>query len=300
MPAFDDQTGSTTTAPLDVPTALPDPCAAYSTWNATYRDNLIGIPLQAYGTAAVCTGVVTDKLAATDMLVVRHLDTCAVGETGCAAEVADKLYMQVARCSTENRELRHGPLWHRHFRPHHAQLHDPRREAEIFSHIYYVRDYAVTAVDGIPTLMRSEFDSTAVGSAPAHQAAVPLVEGIDGFRVEFGIDSLSRTGAAVNYANPIVWDDPDTKTTSSNRGDRCRTAPMCTAIHAPPAQLMNATSAKIYVLARSREPTQGYVDTKTYTLGSGTALGPYNDSFKRHVYTTTIRLPNVAGRRERP
>ena len=46
-----------------------------------------------------------------------------------------------------------------------------------------------------------------------------LDKGIDGFRVEFGIDSLSRTGAAVNYANPIVWDDPDTKTTASNRGD---------------------------------------------------------------------------------
>jgi type IV pilus assembly protein PilW len=63
---------------------------------------------------------------------------------------------------------------------------------------------------------------------------------------------------------------------------------------------MNATSARIYVLARSREPTQGYVDTKTYGLGAGTTLGPFNDDYKRHVYTTTVRLPNIAGRRERP
>ena len=148
--------------------------------------------------------------------------------------------------------------------------------------------------------MRSEFDSTAVGCAPAHQAAVPLVEGIDGFRVEFGIDSLSRTGAAVNYANPIVWDDPDTKTTATNRGDAM---PDGAYVHCDPCtadQLMNATSARIYVLARSREPTQGYVDTKTYTLGSGDCARPYDDGFKRHVYTTTMRLPNVAGRRERP
>ena len=140
VPAFDDQTGSTTTAPTDVPTALPDPCAAYGTWDAAYRNNLIGIPMQAYDTAAVCTGVVTDKLADTDMLVVRHLDTCAVGETGCEAETADKLYMQVAPVQYGDRDLRHGPLGHRHFRPHHAQLHDSRGEAEVcFPHLLCAR-----------------------------------------------------------------------------------------------------------------------------------------------------------------
>ncbi len=45
----------------------------------------------------------------------------------------------------------------------------------------------MTADDGIPTLVRSEFD-LADGTL-AHQAAVPLIEGIEGFRVEFGIDN---------------------------------------------------------------------------------------------------------------
>ncbi len=56
--------------------------------------------------------------------------------------------------------------------------------------------------------------------------------------------------------------------------------------HAVPCtvdQLSNVTAVKIYVLVRSREPTPGYTDTKTYTLG-GTTLGPFNDEFKRHVY----------------
>ena len=53
-------------------------------------------------------------------------------------------------------------------------------------------------------------------------------------------------------------------------------------------------------VARSREETQGYVDTKTYELGTAGTAGPFNDGFKRHVYSATIRLPNVAGRRERP
>ena len=63
---------------------------------------------------------------------------------------------------------------------------------------------------------------------------------------------------------------------------------------------MNVTSARIYVLARSREASPNYTDTKTYTLGSAGAVGPFNDNFKRHVFTTTVRLTNVAGRRVTP
>jgi type IV pilus assembly protein PilW len=105
----------------------------------------------------------------------------------------------------------------------------------------------------------------------------------------------------VNYAAPVDWEDPDDHTRATNRGDgvperyiRCDFDDPCTA-----GDLTNVTSVRIHVLARSREPTRGYTDTKTYDLG-GTAFGPFNDEFKRHVYTTTIRLPNVAGRRERP
>jgi type IV pilus assembly protein PilW len=29
-------------------------------------------------------------------------------------------------------------------------------------------------------------------------------------------------------------------------------------------------------------------------------MGPFNDGFKRHVYVSTLRLPNVAGRRQTP
>jgi type IV pilus assembly protein PilW len=97
---------------------------------------------------------------------------------------------------------------------------------------------------------------------------------------------------------------------AENRGDgipdgdfvRCDSLTPCEAFDATNAvpDLVNVTAVRIYVLARSREPTPGYVDTKTYTLGSAPAIGPFDDGFKRHVYTTTVRLPNVSGRRERP
>jgi type IV pilus assembly protein PilW len=302
VPAFDDQTSAA--VPADVPTAVPDPCAAYGTWDGTYINNILGVPVQAYETPAVCTAIVTDQQANTDVLVVRHADTCFAGETGCEADTTDKLYIQASQCNTESATpyrfgLTDTETFDRHNRDC-TTLSDKRR---FVSNLYYVRDYAVTAGDGIPTLMRATFDSPAAGSPPAFQAAIPLIEGIDGMSVEFGVDDVSVTGDPVDYSTAIDWEDPDARTRATNRGDgipdgayvRCTNLSPCTV-----EQLMNTTSVRIYVLARSREPTRGYVDTKTYTLGNGPVLGPYNDAFKRHVYSTTVRLPNIAGRRLRP
>jgi type IV pilus assembly protein PilW len=168
------------------------------------------------------------------------------------------------------------------------------------STIYYVRDHAEAPGDGIPTLMRSEFDLAA--GVLSHQPAVPLIEGINGFRVEFGVDDLSETGAAVDYTTAVDWVDPDTRTSSTNRGDgvpddafiHCTTAVPCAV-----GDLANITAVRLYVLARGLEPSQGFEDTKTYTLGD-TVLGPFNDAFQRHLFVTTIRLPNVLGRRITP
>jgi len=174
---------------------------------------------------------------------------------------------------------------------------------KFISSIYYISD-----VNGIPTLMRSSFDGT------AHQAAVPLIEGIEGFRVEFGIDSTGDVNPAtglptvVDYTKPLEWVDSLTRDTPLNRGDgipdeyvRCTTTSPCTAI-APTgtaAQLPNVVAVKLYVLARNRDITVGYTDNKTYALGE-TTLGPFGDHYKRHVFSTTVRLTNVSARRETP
>ena len=176
----------------------------------------------------------------------------------------------------------------------------PAEQRRFMSTIYYVRDYAEAPGDGIPTLMRSQFDLA--GGVLAHQPAVPLIEGINGFRVEFGIDDLSETGGAVDYTAALDWVDPDTRTSATNRGDgvpddafvHCTTAVPCAV-----GDLTNVTAVRLYVLARSREPSQGHEDTKTYALGDA-VLGPFNDAFQRHLFVTTIRLPNVLGRRITP
>ena len=310
VPKFDDLTN--TAVPSDVPSAVPDPCLALSSWDATYKNNLIGIPLQAYEipavvpspTLSVCatapTNIVRDPQPSTDVLVVRHAETCAAGvDAGCAAPVTGAAYFQEARCTTTtspNYTATVSVLGTDTFTLRKRDCTTLADTYKFLSDLYYVRNYAVTPGDGIPTLMRSQLDGT------AHAAADALIEGIQGFRVEFGIDNVSDSGAAVNFAQAIVWANTSNLTSPTNRGDgspdgafvHCTTASPCTA-----AQLMNVVAARIYVLVRSESKTPGYTDDKTYTLGS-TTLGPFNDGYKRHLFTQTVRVINVSSRRETP
>lgn len=366
VPQFDDLTFSG--MPTDVPGAVPNPCDGYASWNAAYKNQLVGIPVQAYGAtppSGCTTNFATNKKGSTDVLVVRHAEVCLPGVGNCEADNASNVYFQSPLCEAEisayaqaatstsitlastasatdgfyngsyisiiagtgtgqtqlitayngTTKVATVSSWtttpditskytfgsgyvlatsgHVFHKRDCATLADKRK---FVSNIYYIRDYAVTAGDGIPTLMRAAFDGT------AHLAAVPLIEGIDGFSVQLGIDSLSKTGAAVAPTAAIVWVDPATKVTPTNRGDgisdgafvACTDLLPCTA-----AQLMNVVAVKVYVLARAKETSPGYTDTKTYTLGS-TSLGPFNDGFKRHVFSSTVRLTNVSGRRETP
>ena len=311
VPVFDDQNSIAVPAPdTERPTAVPNPCLAYNpaNWNAAYVTNLIGVPVQAYDddsapSLATCvTGaldVIDNHQAGTDVLVVRHVDrthVCTiVGEVGCDADDAGNLYMQPGLCDSDTTPYVFGTSGYTVMHKINCTAQAERRK--FVSNIYYVRDYAVTVGDGIPTLVRSEFD---LSGTLKHQAPVALVEGIQAFRIEFGVDDLSKTGDDVIYTK-IDWLDPLDRTTPTNRGDGVpdgdyiRCSPDCAL-----DDLMNVTSAKIYILARSREASPSYTDTKTYTLGSAGTAGPFNDNFKRHVFTTTVRLPNIAGRRMSP
>ncbi len=312
VPEFDNMT--LTAVPTDAPTAVPDLCLAYTVanWNAAYKTNLIGIPVQGYGAVPTaptdCSGLLDSKQDDTDLLVVRHAETCVADEVGCEAYTAGKLYFQSSLCQPpvltpmvpdtltyilgttgfDSANLRKKDC---------ATLVTEKRK--FISSIYYIRDYANTAGDGIPTLVRSQFDLS--GGSLGHQPPLPLIAGIEGFRVEFGIDNVSDSGAAVNYTAAVTWADTTNLTSPTNRGDgipdsfiSCTTAAPCTV-----AQLSNVVAVKLYVLARNLETTQGYTDTKTYSLGT-TTLGPFNNNYKRHVFSSTVRLINVSGRRETP
>jgi Tfp pilus assembly protein PilW len=199
---------------------------------------------------------------------------------------------------------------------------------KLVTHLYYVRKYSSSSGDGLPTLVRRKF--RVVGSTPTLDAVEPLVEGVEGFRVEFGLDNVSKSGAALTttgFDSAVTWASSTTRVTPTNRGDgnpdsfgQCTgsdhtfsgtTVPAytCTAF-----DLMNAVVARIYVLSRAPTTTPDHTDSRTYALGkvsndissaaptisSTFVLGPYGDHYKRHVYSTTVRLTNVSMRREVP
>lgn len=126
----------------------------------------------------------------------------------------------------------------------------------------------------IPTLKRLE-----MGAAGAF-SIVSMVEGIQAIRVEYGLDTIP-TAADINTG--LIGDgitDSYTNTPSV-------------------ADMGNTIAARIYVLARNTAPTTGYIDDKTYTMGTFTTTAT-GDSYKRHVYGAETRIVNPAGRKEIP
>jgi type IV pilus assembly protein PilW len=359
VPKFDDTT-YTAAAPGDAPTDYaatlpnpPDPCLAYANWAGTagYAIALTGIPVQAYDASPssncstlLGTDIAASKQANTDVLVVRHADNCLPGVGSCDADTlanaVPKVYFQASFCAVETENT---PPYRFVLSNTPADFTLKKRgctgtppgtvgtaaeRRKYVSNMYFVRNYAVNAGDGIPTLMRSTFGIKADGTAPAYETPASVVEGVQGFAVEIGIDAVARCGGAATTA-ALSLVDPTTcavnaataasNTLPVNRGDgvpesfvRCTTASPCTN-----AQLQNATAVKVWILARSRESSPGVTDDKVYCLGSscGTATvtacpagttnaaplyGPFCDGYKRHVFQTTIRLTNVSGRRETP
>jgi prepilin-type N-terminal cleavage/methylation domain-containing protein len=392
VPQFDDL--SFPAAPSDVPTVVPDLCQPYANWNSPYRSALVGIAVQSAEALPAGLGCIAplSQRPGTDVLAVRHVETCVPGEGTCEADVAGRLYFQSSRCkaernagtaltATSNTLTLSGSASGANGRyvgltirtvsgvgaaqtnsvaayngsTHVATLSVPwvtmpdstttygfeyvlgtsvfplyQRDCvgtgspatlpitagtaaakRLFvSNIYYIHDFPHPDRPGetIPTLVRSQFG--VAGGLLAHQAPVALIEGIEAFRVELGIDNVSDSGDAVDYTDAIDWADAD-KTSPTNRGDgepdefiRCTTATPCTA-----AQLTNVVAVKLYALVRSRDATPGHTDDRTYCLGgydsdgscpAANTIAAANDSYKRHVFTTSVRLTNVSGRRETP
>ena len=53
---------------------------------------------------------------------------------------------------------------------------------------------------------------------------------------------------------------------------------------------------QVTILARNPVADKDYRNTNTYTMPSGTVLGPYNDGYRRRLITTSVRLRNMGFR----
>lgn len=259
---------------LTPPATIPDPCATAAS------DLTTALPIAVQGndnsTSLTC---LNDVKSNTDVLVVRRVSTCVVGETGCDAMETGAPYIQVTACNTQSGtpfELNTNTGAMSRTRIDCTTAANFRR---YYTHIYFIANND-KAGDGIPTLKRAELGA---GS----WSIVPLVEGIENMQIEYGIDT-----------------DCDGKPDVFNAAPESYVATYSASCTVPTSPVwLNVTSVKVNLLARNTETTKNYTDTKSYALGynannSANTVGPFNDGFKRHTYQSVARINNATGRRQ--
>jgi type IV pilus assembly protein PilW len=273
---------------LTAPASKPDPCAV----DLTTLNSALPLAVQGYYQGASAPTCLSDVKANTAIFVIRRASTCAVGDTGCDALIANAPYLQASSCNSTS-EL--GSTSTNYSTNYYAldttsanltrHLKDCTTLAPM--HQYFTRIYFVAnndkPSDGIPTLKRAELGNAA---SPGGFTIVPLVEGIEDLQIQYGLDNpTSPTGSPT-----VFTPDPDSYNSCSSLS-----TPTCT------AYWQNTVAVKINLLARAPTSTTGYSSSKTYNMGLDSAgnpitRGPYSDSYERHQYETTVRLNNLAGR----
>lgn len=271
---------------LAKPAAVPDPCSTV----ITDIGAAIALPVQGYDNANP-VNCLADVKADTDIIVVRHANTCVAGAADCEPVSEGGPFIQASQCNN-NFELG-SPNVGKHYEVKAGNsgfslhkrdcdttegsgtLADLRR---LRTHIYFVANNSL-AGDGIPTLKRAEVVSK---NGLLSVVIVPLAEGIENMQAEYGIDT-DNDGVA----------DLHTPDVASANG--------CAAADCAVANWSNVVNLKLHLLARTLSPSMTHVDTKSYVLGLDGDGKQYvipaaRDKYKRHVFTSLIGLPNVTGR----
>jgi type IV pilus assembly protein PilW len=296
----------------------PDPCLVpTSPADLTTMETALGMPVQGFRAADLSTranvsattcddkGLLTNAnlRAGSDVLVIRRAHTNVLPPAGPA--VTNEIYIQGTGNQADlqlgnsigtmvaNETADGSPLVLK------THTGNPAPIRKLHVHVYFVAPCSVgsgtTSVNGetisgvctngddsIPTLKRLELREF---SGSTTMTIVPLVEGIEYFKVEYGIDSTPATA-------DITTGLPGDATVDSYA--------------TTPGNWTQVIAAKVYVLARNSTPTAGHVDSKSYLLGTapgvaGTNLvSATNDNYRRHTYTAAVRLMNTSGRREIP
>ena len=127
--------------------------------------------------------------------------------------------------------------------------------------LIFIRNYSDEPGDGVPALCIKRLTTDV--AALAIDDTECLVDGIENFQVEFGLDQTEPPDYAADYYKT----DPT------------------------PEELELAVNAKIYLLVRSLDEVPGYTNDKSYNLGS-TTINPTLDGYYRRAVQTTVVLRN--------
>ncbi len=302
------------TTPPAAAAALPDPC---ETADLVAISEAMAFPVQGYDAPALspltCLGG-ADFVPGTDIVVVRRADTEALDSADTPQQGA--IYLQANSTEAElqlgNDSAPIGLVNKADGTAATILNRDGLTAAPIqryLVHIYFIAPCAMPADGGtsctgaaddggspIPTLKRLEL--TAAGGV-AQMSLVPLVSGVENLQLDFGVDNLP---AAVDPITGLIGDGaPDCEDTDPGSAVNAGVTTGCaTANPGAVEEWVNVVYARAHVLARSYRPENNYADGKTYDLGLGLSAHSPGGNFKRHAYSTAIRLTNLSGRREIP
>lgn len=252
-----------------VPAALPDPCdAAVSELRSGLAFHVQGY--DAPDTASAASAVpscVADARSGSDILVVRR---ASVQQTALAAAVAGTRYIQGSLCENDaSRFVLDSVLANFTLRPLNCAAGTAAPLNRFIQEIYFIANNN-QAGDGIPTLKRVELQDDGTFGDP-----VPLVDGVEFMQLDYGMDNTSD-GVADAWASC----EDNTCDSTWNR----------------------VVAARVHLVVRNTDASQGYSDARTYDLGLGGTYTPTGAAtgFRRNVYVQTIKLVNTATRLEKP
>lgn len=223
---------------------------------------------------APCGGISTDRLASTDVIVVKHVAGTPTAESFVDTDDTDGDGNTTEVITTGGVDLSVGTVYLRTNGTEGTFINDAAAanppgsgygDWRYVPRVYFIRDHFENSGDGIPALCRMDMVGVELGNPETGNANEPqcVVQGVEDFHLAFGIDTGSD-GA------------PDLYTTTPTS-----------------AQMQRVVSARIYLLVRSALEIPGYTNSKTYAFGDAN-LGPFNDGFARRVFSTTVQLRNPA------
>lgn len=253
----------------------PSVCATALTdlgWDKTVpSDPKVPMPimgLTAAQTAPLSTsGCIDPHLAGTAAFAIHRLNTEAVAP---ASMTSSSPHVQTSRCNTD-------PVASpfiisktaADFTLKNYACTDKTGVRRFISRIYYISSCNDCSAggDAIPTLKMAELQGD-------RMVSVPVAEGVENLVVEYGFDA--GAGDTATFRSALNADAT-----------------------AYDGNWANVVAVRVYLLTRTTEKTQGFSDLgKTYVMGQSASVPGDNSGFKRRIYTTTVRLTNVAGPRE--
>lgn len=239
------------------------------------------MPLHGYsaGDVPAADTCLSNQKAGSDVLIVRSVESNALTvATATATSYANDWFLQSSSCANTATDPVATPFIvatggagaPARFTLHEKDCVTPAPLRRLVVRAYYVGRCSVCtgSGDGIASLRLVELSGSTATSAS-------VVEGIEAMRIEYAFDlaQLGRIDATRRCQTGV---------------DPCLDA-----------DWPRVSAVQIHLLARNLTASPDHLDTKRYSMGLAGTLPPFNDRFKRRLYSSLIVARNLAGPRER-